>query len=325
MTHVRWGIIGCGDVTEVKSGPALQKASNSSLVAVMRRDGAKAADYAKRHNVPAWYDDADKLIHDPNVDIVYVATPPGSHAEYCIRAAKASKPVYVEKPMARTADECRQMIDACRSANVKLFVAYYRRCLPRFVKAKELIDSGAIGRLQTVSAVLWKPPSKAEMDGTAWRIDPVTAGGGLLLDLASHTLDLIDHLCGPIESAAGQAMNTAGLYTAEDTVTGTWRHAGGALGSGCWCYAAGTHRDSVDIVGTKGLIRFSTFGEQPVELITAERNEAFTLANPPHVHQPLVQTIVDELTGQGVCPSTGESALRTNIALDAMLATWRAK
>ena len=325
MKDIRWGIIGCGDVTERKSGPGLQKAEGSSLVAVMRRDGAKAADYAKRHGVPTWYDDADKLIADPNVDIVYVATPPDSHQEYCLKAAAAGKPVYVEKPMARTADECRQMVDACRAANVKLFIAYYRRCLPRFVKAKELIDGGAIGRVQAVSAILWKLPSKEEIAGTAWRIDPSIAGGGLLLDLASHTLDLIDHLCGPIEAAAGEATNTAGLYGVEDTVAGTWRHASGALGSGCWCYAAGTGRDTIEIVGTKGLIRMSTFGEKPIELITADRTESFMLENPPHVQQPLIQTIVDELHGRGKCSSTGDSALRTNAALDAMLASWRAK
>src|SRR5213592_2609043 len=96
---VRWGIIGCGDVTEVKSGPGFQKAERSSLVAVMRRNGALAADYSRRHGVPKWYDDADALIADPEVDVVYVATPPSSHMDYALRVARAGKPVYVEKPM----------------------------------------------------------------------------------------------------------------------------------------------------------------------------------------------------------------------------------
>src|SRR6184192_2580039 len=97
MKTIRWGIIGCGDVTEVKSGPAFQKASNSALVAVMRRDAAKAADYAARHGVPRWYADARELIADADVDAVYVATPPSSHEEYAIMAAEAAKPIYVEK------------------------------------------------------------------------------------------------------------------------------------------------------------------------------------------------------------------------------------
>ena len=322
---IRWGIIGCGDVTEVKSGPGLQKAAGSSLVAVMRRDGAKAADYAKRHNVPTWYDDADQLINDPTVDAVYVATPPSSHADYVCRVAASGKPVYVEKPMATTADDCRRMIAACESAGVKLFVAYYRRCLPRFVKAKQLIDSGAIGDVQAVSVTLWRPASKAEIAGTEWRIQPAIAGGGLFFDLASHTLDLIDHLCGPIESANGVADNRGGYYAAEDTVAGYWRHASGALGSGSWCFAAGVHRDDVDIVGSRGTIRFSSFAERPVVLTTADGSESFDIPHPPHVQQPLIQTIVDDLLGRGTCPSTGHSALRTSVALDAILATWRAR
>ena len=145
MRTIRWGIIGCGNVTEVKSGPGFQKARNSALVAVMRRNAALAQDYAGRHGVPRWYDDGAALIADPEVDAVYVATPPSSHKGYVLACAAAGKPVYVEKPMALDHGECEEMIAACRAANVPLFVAYYRRALPRFLKVKELIDGGAIG------------------------------------------------------------------------------------------------------------------------------------------------------------------------------------
>ena len=158
MDQVRWGIIGCGSVTEVKSGPALYKAEGSSLVAVMRRQGALAEAYARRHGVPCWYDDAQALIDDPSVNAVYVATPPSTHCEYTQRAAQAGKPVYVEKPMARTHAECQAMIAACREAGVPLFVAYYRRMLPRFRKIKALIDEGAIGEVRTVSVTLYQHP-----------------------------------------------------------------------------------------------------------------------------------------------------------------------
>src|SRR5688572_390850 len=144
---IRWGIIGCGDVCEVKSGPAFRKVEGSSLVAVMRRDAAKARDYAKRHGVARWYTSADEMIADGEVDAVYIATPPGSHEELAKKVAAAGKPCYVEKPMARTHGECVRIIDAFRAARVPLFVAYYRRRLPRFVKAKELIDTGALGRV----------------------------------------------------------------------------------------------------------------------------------------------------------------------------------
>ena len=188
---IRWGILGCGTVTEVKSGPAFQKVPGSELVAVMRRDGEKARDYARRHGVPRWYDDADDLLHDPGVDAVYIATPPGSHAEYTVRAAQAGKPVYVEKPMGRTYAECQVMIEACEAAGVPLFVAYYRRALPAFLKIKELVDAGAIGAVRFVTMAVHRPPrpEDQEPDGLPWRVIPEVAGGGYFFDLAPHQLD----------------------------------------------------------------------------------------------------------------------------------------
>ena len=328
MERVRWGIIGCGDVTERKSGPGLQKAEGSALVAVMRRDRAKAADYAERHHVPRWYDDAEALIRDPEVDIVYVATPPSTHEQYCVLASAAGKPVYVEKPMARTADECRRMIAACEAAcdgaGVKLFVAYYRRRLPRFVKVKQLIDDGEIGAVRAVSVRLWLPAERSDRpDG--WRTDAAVSGGGLFVDLASHTLDLLDELCGPLSGAAGTAANLGRRHGVEDTVAGWFTFESGVVGSGSWCFSVGLSQDVVEIVGDRGLLRFSTFGEIPVTLQNERGEQSFDIPHPPHVQQPLIQTVVDELRGRGTCPSTGRSALRTSIVMDAMLADWRAE
>ena len=193
---MRWGIIGVGDVTERKSGPGFQQAERSELVAVMRRSGDLAADYARRHDVPRWYDDADELINDPEVDAVYIATPPDSHKEYAIRVARAGKAVYVEKPMARTAQECEEMISACDEAGVALFVAYYRRAMPRFVTVKELLDSGRIGQLRSVSIRNEQPAPVGEADDGGWRLDPEISGGGYFVDLGSHILDLLDWLLG---------------------------------------------------------------------------------------------------------------------------------
>ena len=139
MAAIRWGIIGCGDVTEVKSGPAFGKVPNSELVAVMRRDADKAKDYASRHNVPKWYSDADKLINDPDINAIYVATPPSSHEEYTLAAIKAGKPVYVEKPMTVSAGSALTMTKAADEKKIKLVVAHYRRAQPLFNKVKQLI------------------------------------------------------------------------------------------------------------------------------------------------------------------------------------------
>ena len=152
MKTVRWGMIGCGDVTEVKSGPGFYKAENSTLVAVMRRNGELAADYAQRHGVPRWHDDANAILEAPDIDAVYVATLTDSHCDYVLRCAAAGKPVYVEKPMAMDSIQCEQMVAACRAANVPLWVGYYRRALPRFLAVRDLVESGAIGKVRMVVA-----------------------------------------------------------------------------------------------------------------------------------------------------------------------------
>ncbi len=332
MKTIRWGIIGCGDVCEVKSGPGFQKARDSALVAVMRRDGDKARDFALRHNVPKWYDDAQKLIDDAEVDVVYVATPPASHEEYAVRAALAGKPVYVEKPMARTFEECRRMIEAARVAQVPLFVAYYRRRLPRFMQAKELIISGAIGEVRAVTVTHFQQAQFTDArNGTPidraalpWRVLPEIAGAGLFLDLAAHTLDVLDFLLGPIAEVSGTAANQAQLYPAEDIVAAHWRHQNGVLGTGIWCFSGDHNADWNEIVGSAGRIRFSTFGAAPLEWHHDGEIETFDLPNPAHIQQPLIQTIVDELNGAGHCPSTGESAARTSWVMDEILRDFRA-
>jgi predicted dehydrogenase len=322
MQTIRWGIIGCGNVTEVKSGPALQKATNSALVAVMRRNGDLARDYAQRHGVARWYDDAEALIHDPEVNAVYVATPPSSHKEYTLMAAAAGKPVYVEKPMAMTFAECQAMIRGCGDAGVPLFVAYYRRALPRFLKVIELLRAGAIGDVRFVNMTLYEPPSANVLDRSAlpWRVRPEISGGGLFVDLASHMLDFLDYALGPISHVKSIAANQAGLYEPEDVVAATFRFESGALGTGTWCFTAGDRLDRTEIVGSKGRITYVTFDASPIVLETTERRTEFPIENPAHIQQCLIQRIVDALNGQGESPSTGVTAARTTRVMDEMLA-----
>ncbi|MCC3358786.1 Gfo/Idh/MocA family protein [Bacillus sp. REN16] len=322
---VRWGIIGCGNVTEVKSGPAFQKIDNSELVAVMRRTGELAKDYAQRHHVPKWYDNADELIQDREVDAIYIATPPGSHQEYTLKAAQAGKPVYVEKPMARNYEECVAMIKASKEANVPLYVAYYRRGQQRFLKIKELLESGAVGEVRYVSSTQYRKATE-DPSNLPWRVQPELSGGGLFYDLASHTLDILDFLLGPIKEVRGFASNQGGVYEAEDIVTGTYLFESGIHGTGNWCFTAFQNEDINEIVGSKGKITFSTFGNEPILLTTENGTEEWSFERPQHVHQPLVETIVAELTGKsGVCPSNGESGARTNWVMGEMVKGYYAK
>lgn len=319
MDKVRWGIIGCGDVTEVKSGPALQKVAGSELVAVMRRNGQLAEDYARRHGVAKWYDDANALIHDPDVNAIYVATPPGFHHEYTLMAAKTGKPVYVEKPMARNHGECLEMIAACEAAGVPLFVAYYRRGLPKFVQIKELLDSGVLGEIRFVHTTFLQTLREEQNQDLPWRLQPELSGGGLFVDLASHTLDILDYLLGPIGEVKGFARNQSKQLQVEDMVTTAYAFESGVMGTGIWSFNSFKRSDVNEIVGSLGKVTFSTFGgDLLLETVDGQVQE-FTIPNPAHVQQPLIGMVVDELRGVGKSPSTGQTAARTNRVMDEML------
>ena len=326
MKTVRWGMIGCGDVTERKSGPGFGKAAHSELVAVMRRDGGLAADYARRHHVPRWHDDADAIIHADDIDAIYVATLTDTHREYTLRCAAAGKPVYVEKPMGMNHAECLDMIAACRAAEVPLWVGYYRRALPRFLAVRDLVAAGAIGDVRmVVSRQFQRPPGADQFAGGAvpWRVNPDLSGGGFFFEGACHTFDFLDFMFGPIAEVRAFAGNQAGAYRPEDIVTATYRFASGVFGSGVWCYTADFDEEYNEIIGAKGRIRFSTSQPVPIRIFRGDAVEERPVADPDHVHQPMIQTIVDELNGRGKCPSTGESAARTAHAMETILAEFR--
>jgi predicted dehydrogenase len=323
-TAVRWGVVGVGKVCELKSAPAMNTIPNSRLVAVMRRDAEKAEDYAARHEVPKWYSKATDLIHDPEVNAIYIATPPHVHLELTQLAAAAGKPVYVEKPMARTHAECLQMIQACEQASVPLFVAYYRRKLPHFLKIKELLEQEEIGVIRTVHINLKQvlTPNLVSKSAENWRVIPEIAGGGYFYDLASHQLDLLDFFFGKITHATGFSTNQAKAYPAEDLVTGTFVFENGVMGTGNWCFttSSASEIDEIVIDGSKGQLRFATFGEGAFTLLRPNQNPLhFHLELPHHIQRPLIQSIVEELLGKGTCPSTGITAARTNWVMEELV------
>ena len=320
---IRWGILGCGDVTEIKSGPGFQKAAGSALVAVMRRDLRKAQDYAARHGVPRAYSRADDLIADPDVDAVYVATPPDSHCELALKVADAGKPCLVEKPMALDHAECVRMNGAFARAGRPLWIAYYRRALPRFLLVRELLQQNAIGPLSSVRVEVRErlaPPERT----AGWRFDPRAAGGGLFFDLGSHSLDLVDFLAAPIAQVWGGAANTAGAYRAEDVTVAAFLLTTSIPGTGEWNFNADRPHEALTFTGPDGTLTTPIFADADVVLSRGGREERYPIRNPPHVHQPLIQTIVDELLGRGRCESTGESGARTARVMDQCVAGYYA-
>lgn len=322
MKPIRWGIIGCGDVTEVKSGPAFQKVAGSTLVAVMRRDGAKAEDYARRHQVPNWYTDADLLIHDPAIDAIYVATPPASHEAYTLAALAARKPVYVEKPMSLNRASAERMLAAARAYETKLCVAHYRRAMPMFNQIKQVIDTGVLGDIRFINLRLLQPPASAIMakSDENWRVNPDISGGGLFFDLAPHQLDLMRYFFGPIQDAYGLCANQAGLYAAEDIVSGVMRLPNNVLFTGQWCFTMpeGMSEDVCEIVGSVGRLRFTVFGNQ-YSLQTRDHNETVTVEQPAHVQQPMIAEVVRYFAGEGPNPCPPEEAVEIMTVMDTFI------
>lgn len=315
MEQLKWGMIGVGDVTERKSGPALYKTQHSSLLGVTSRTYAKAIDYAERHGIGRVYNDVSEMLADDQIDIVYIATPPDTHCEYSIQAMQAGKAVYVEKPMAMSVKEAEAMLAVAEQTGSKLFVAFYRRTLPYFDKIRQLLAEGAIGTVLTVSVRLFRPPFLTDLDRDqhTWRIKREIGGEGYFMDLAPHTLDILDYLLGAITSQNGHALNLAGNYDVPDTVSANWQHASGALGSGLWCFSALAEvaDDNIVITGTKGQLSFNTFDFKPIELVDASGKTLFDFDRPEHIQQSMIESIVSEFLGNGTCPSTDVSALRT--------------
>ena len=323
IKEVCWGIIGVGDVCETKSGPPLIKITNSSVKAVMRRNFDKAKDFAKRHGVAKWYDNADDLLNDPEVNAIYIATPPDTHAEYTLKAAAVGKPVYVEKPMARSHQECLSMIEACKKANVPLYVAFYRRTLPNILKVKELIDNGSIGNIRSVDISV-QMTIENDIVGTHdhlinWRVDPKVAGGGYFYDLASHQFDALDFIFGPIAEAKGFSENQSKKYKADDITVGVFKFKNGIIGKGMWAFntSKASQYEMTTIIGSKGQISFPFWGDHHVTLeVENEPVKKFEFEVPEYIQEILIQSIVDELLGKGKCPSTGISGARTNWVLE---------
>jgi predicted dehydrogenase len=321
MKKINWGILGCGDVTEVKSGPAFNKVKNSSLTAVMRRDTEKAKDYAQRHHVPKWYDNAEKLINDPDVNAIYIATPPSSHEKYTLEAIAADKPVYVEKPMTINFDSATKMMNAAKEKNIKLVIAHYRREQPYFKKIKQVLDEKFIGDIRFARLDFYKKllsQEELKLPKNAWRVDTSIAGGGLFHDLAPHQLDLMYYFFGIVENATGFSTNQSHLYNADDIVSGNIHFRNGVMFSGLWCFNVGTQneKDSCEIAGSEGKINFSVFGQQKLSVTKNSETEITVFKPLKHVQQPMIEKVVDYFLDEGPNPCSAQDGAEVMRLMD---------
>lgn len=318
---IKWGIVGCGDVTEIKSGPAYKLTPGFELVAVMRRNTEKAEDYAKRHQIKKFYSNADDLINDPEVDAVYIATPPDTHKLYALKVATAGKICCIEKPMTSSYAESLIIYEAFKAKAIPLFVAYYRRSLPRFLKIKEWLEHNAIGDVRHITWHLSKPASHLDKSGEYnWRTDAKIAPGGYFDDLASHGFDLFNYLLGNIKEVHGISLNQQKNYTGKDAITACWLHEKNITGSGTWNFDCNDSLDKVTIYGNDGRIEFSIFHDNPIVLESKTTSEKLFIENPKHIQIHHVEGMLDMLINKNYThPSSGFSAMHTNWVMDRIL------
>ena len=317
---IRWGIIGCGAVTEVKSGPPYQNTENFELHAVMRRNAEKAEDYARRHGVPNFYTNVDEVICNDEIDAIYIATPPDTHKLYALKVAQAGKPCCIEKPMAPSYKDSLEIYNSFQESKQPLFVAYYRRSLPRFLQLKEWLNSNEIGVIRNISWHFSKPASDWDLNRTPnWRTDSKVAPGGYFDDLASHGLDLFAYLLGDFKEVYGTSVNQQGLYTAKDALAASWLHKTGVTGTAYWNFGSFIREDRVEIIGDKGRITFPVFDEEKLILENSSGIKKVWVEHPKHVQQFHVEKMADHLFGRSEHPSLGKSALHTSWVMDRIL------
>ncbi|WP_411031847.1 Gfo/Idh/MocA family protein [Spongiimicrobium sp. 3-5] len=318
---IRWGIIGCGNVTEVKSGPAYKQTDGFELTAVMRRDPDKLKDYAKRHNIAKHYTSAKKLIADDEIDAVYIATPPDTHRYYALKVAEAGKPCCIEKPLSPCHTDSLAIHEAFKNKGIPLFVAYYRRSLPRFNQVNTWLKNNEIGEIRHISWCLNKAPNATDLSGTYnWRTDPKVAPGGYFDDLASHGLDLFIFLLGDIQQVFGLSLNQQQLYLAKDAVAACWVHQGGVTGTGSWNFGCEDKEDRVEIFGSKGKVQFSVFEENPLILERNGDKQEFFIENPKNIQLYHVENMKKHLLEENYDhPSNGRTATHTSWVMDKIL------
>jgi predicted dehydrogenase len=239
-------------------------------------------------------------------------------------AMKAGKPVYVEKPLAASYEDCARINRISEETGVPCFVAYYRRYLPYFQKVKQIVDQGIIGKVINVQIRLAVPPREldySKSEQLPWRLQPDIAGGGYFYDLAPHQLDIMQHIFGVIIEARGIRANRGQLYEAEDSVSACFEFESGVPGSGSWCFVAheSAREDRIEIIGDQGLMSFSVFDYKPIRLHTSDGTQELEVPNPPYVQYPLIKCVCEHLQGIGICECTSVSATPVNWVLDRIL------
>jgi predicted dehydrogenase len=215
------------------------------------------------------------------------------------------------------------MNKASMRTGMPLYVAYYRRFLPYFIKVKEILESDQLGTLLYTQVDFQVSPRPDDFNANSlpWRVLPEIAGAGYFYDLACHQLDLFAWFFGKTAWASGKSYNRRGLYKAEDLVFAQVVYESGLPLTGQWCFVAdeNQHADKIRVFGTKAVLEFSTFDFTPIKLVKTDGIAEFLPPNPENIQYWFIRNMVEEL--QGLRPKTcnGESASQTNWIMDKIL------
>jgi len=307
MADLRWGLIGCGDISRKRAAPALRDAPGSTLAAVCRKRTELARAFADEFGAARVHADWRELVTDPDIDAVYVATPLAPHAEQAIAAAEAGKQVLCEKPMAMDVASCDRMIAAAQANGVKLGVAYYRRFYPVLVRVKELIESGELGVPLMACLQAFERFDTVPGQPTPWRLVKAQAGGGPMMDFGSHRLEMLVSLFGDVESVTGWSDKL--LFPereVEDSAGASLRHKRGVRAELLISHAANEARDVVDIYLSEGSLHIGVLNNGELRVVSSEGTRVESL--PPHanLHQPLVEDFVKAIQEHREPGVTGE-------------------
>lgn len=285
---LKWGLIGCGDISRKRVAPALRDLPNCDLVAVSRANFEQAESFAKEFGARKWYRDWTDIIADEEIEAVYIATPVRLHAEQTIAAAEAGKHVLCEKPMAMNVDECDRMITACRANNVKLGIAYYRHFYPAIKRIKEIIAAGEIGHpvIAQINAFEWFNPEPSSP--RHWLIEKSQAGGGPMFDFGCHRIEVLQNILGPITRTVSVLNTVLFERQVEDTGVAAFQFERGTLGVLSITHAARQSQDTVAIFGSQGSIRVESLNEGTVAIKTSAGERLEALPPAQNFHQPLI-------------------------------------
>jgi len=289
LEKIRWGLIGCGDIARKRVAPALRDSPLGELIAVSRNRAELAESFANEFGARRWCADWHDLLTDYEIDAIYVATPVHLHAEQTIAAAERGKHVLCEKPMALNVAECDRMIDACRSNDVKLGVAYYRHFYPVVRRVKELIASGELGVpvVVQVNAFEWFDPEPSST--RLWLLEQELSGGGPMFDFGCHRIEVLLDLLGDICDVKSTLGNAFFDREVEDVAIANFQFDRGICGVLTVTHAAREPQDTFDLYFTNGSIHIPVLNEGTMRVLTGEGERLEIYPNHSNIHQPLIE------------------------------------